>query len=141
MATSKDHQHVAPEYYLAKLAAPIRDTLSSEQLAAFREILHEAIPKPAPKIVDLRFSIDIIAARYYFVLLVGRDRRKKPRRYDLNPIAKMGNFVAVSIILLGLNLTLSASMLLIGYLVKSIVGINLLSGHFPDTVKHLLGLS
>jgi hypothetical protein len=136
-----NHRSLSPQYYLAKLSLPIRESLSLEQLEAFQAILSEAIPKPSPKIVDLRFSIDLVLARFYFVLFVGKDRRHKQRPYNPSPIAKIGNAVAVTLILLGVNLTISGSLLLIGYLLKSMMSIDLFPGHFPQTIKHFLGIS
>jgi hypothetical protein len=130
-----------PDYYLSKLAVPIWESLTPEQREAFHQILSEAIPKPSPKIVDLRFAIDLLVSRFYVVLFIGKDRRKRQRQYFNRTITRIGNTVAVTIILVGMNLTVSAFILLAGYLVKSAIGINLLPGHFPDMVEHFLGIT
>lgn len=140
-AHSSDYASRTPNYYLAKLASPIRESLTPKQLEAFRQILTEVMPKPSAKLVDLRFVIDLIVSRFYIVLFIGKDRRKKQRQYIPYAITQVGNAVAIIIILLGANLTLSAFILLAAYLVKSAIGIDLFTGHFPDTVKHLLHLS
>lgn len=136
---ASDYISRTPDYYLTKLASPIRESLTLEQLEAFHQILSEAIPKPSPKLVDLRFVIDLVVSRFYVVLFIGKDRRRKPRRYVPQVITRMGNTIAVAIILLGANLALSAFILLVVYLLKSALGVDLLPGHFPDTIKRLLG--
>ncbi|WP_219904709.1 hypothetical protein [Stenomitos frigidus] len=130
-----DYSSHTPNYYLSKLAAPIRNSLTPEQLEAFHQILNEAIPKPSAKLVDLRFVIDLLVSRFYIVLFIGKDRRAKKRRYVPQVMTKMGNTIAIVIILLGANLTISAFILLAAYLMKSAIGIDLLPGHFPDTIK------
>lgn len=129
------------EYYLSKIPPDVLRSLRSEQLAAFERILEEAIPKPSPKIVDLRFVVDLIFSRYYVVLFVGKDRRAKARKYAPSQITKIGNIIAASIILVMVNLTVSAFILLTVYLVKSAIGIDLFPSHFPETVKHLFSTS
>ena len=99
------------------------------------------MPKPSAKLVDLRFVIDLIVSRFYVVLFIGKDRRAKQRRYIPRALTKIGNTIAIIIILLGANLTISAFIVLLGYLLKSAIGIDLLPGHFPDTVKHLFGVA
>jgi hypothetical protein len=130
-----------PDDYLNRLALPIRESLTPEQLEAFHQLLSEAIPKPSAKLVDLRFVIDLVVSRFYVVLFVGQDRRAKQRKYIPRSLTKIGNTIAVLIILLGANLALSAFILLAGYLLKSAIGFDLLPGHFPNTVKHFFDRS
>lgn len=134
---SNDYASKTPRHYLAKLAPSVRESLSPAQLDAFYAVLEEALPKPSPKIVDLRFCIDLILTRFYFVLFIGKDRRRQGRRHNPSALTKIFNLMATIVILLGVNLTISASLLLVGYLVKSIMGVNLLPGHFPDLLKQL----
>ena len=136
-----DYSSHTPHYYLSKLAAPIRESLTPEQLDAFHQLLSEAMPKPSAKLVDLRFVIDLLVSRFYVVLFIGKDRRAKQRRYIPHIMTKIGNTIAILIILLGANLTISAFMILAVYLLKSAIGIDLLPGHFPDTVKHFFNVA
>jgi hypothetical protein len=138
---TSDYSSHTPNYYLSRLASTIRESLTPEQLDAFHQILSEAIPKPSAKLVDLRFVIDLILSRFYVVLFIGKDRRAKQRRYMPRAMTRIGNTIAIIIILLGANLTISAFILLLGYLLKSAIGLDLLPGHFPDTVKHLFGIA
>lgn len=140
-AKVSDYVSRTPNYYLSKLSSPIRESLTPEQLEALHQLLSEAIPKPSAKLVDLRFVIDLILSRFYIVLFIGKDNRRKQRSYIPRLITKIGNVIAVFIILLGVNLTLSAFILLAAYLLKSAIGLDLFPGHFPDTVKHLFNPS
>jgi hypothetical protein len=128
-----------PDYYLAKIEPTVLETLSSNQLDAVRQVLAEALPKPSPKLVDLRFVIDLIVDRFYVVLLVGKDRRQKRRQYIPAGIARIGNVITIAILFVSANLTISATIVLAVYLLKSAIGINLLPGHFTDLVKQTLG--
>ncbi|MEQ8540275.1 MAG: hypothetical protein RIB93_22820 [Coleofasciculus sp. D1-CHI-01] len=128
-----------PQYYIDKMEPELRASFTTQQLQAIFNVLDEAIPKPSPKIVDLRFLVDLIVTRFYVVLLVGKDRRRKPRRYIPKGVAKVGNVIAAIILLLGVNLLLSASLFLFAYLLKSLVGIDFFSGdrHLPDIIKSI----
>ena len=94
-----DYSSHTPNDYLAKLAAPIRESLTPEQLDAFHQILSEALPRPSAKLVDLRFVIDLLVSRFYVVLFIGKDRRAKQRRYLPHMMTKIGNTIAIIIIL------------------------------------------
>lgn len=135
---SADYLSRTPGYYLAKMQPDILASFSSIQREAIAQALNEAMPKPSPKLVDLRFAVDLIVSRFYVVLLIGKDRRQKPRRYIPEGIAKIGNTVTAVIFLIGANFVISAFILLAIYLLKSAAGINLLPGHFPDLIKHLI---
>lgn len=136
---ASDYASRTPDYYIDKLPIQIRDSLTPEQLIAVRDILDEAIPKPSPKIVDLRFVVDLIISRFYVVLFVGKDRRRKPRRYLPQRFTRIGNIIAVLILLVAANLTISGLIVLVAYLVKSALNINLLPNHFPDAIKDAFG--
>ncbi|MBW4519685.1 MAG: hypothetical protein KME16_08295 [Scytolyngbya sp. HA4215-MV1] len=123
------------DYYLSRIDTETLATFNSNQLSIMRGLLNEAIPKSSPKLVDLRFVVDLIIARFYVVLFVGKDRRKKPRKHEPEGIARIGNIIAAVFFLLGANLIISALIVLMVYLLKSAAGINLLPGHFPDLIK------
>lgn len=126
-----------PEYYLQQIEPSVLTSFSQEQLQAIINILTQAIPQPSPKIVDFRFNIDLILSRFYLVLFVGKDRRKRQRQYIPEGIARIGNAIAVVILLLGANLVISGVILLFAYLLKSAVGIDFFPGHISDSVKKI----
>jgi hypothetical protein len=121
--------------YIDQMEPLIRESLTGPQLVEIGRLLDKALPKPSPKIVDLRFSINLVLTRYFIVLLVGQDRRKQPRARNVSPLTRLGNLVAAVFLLLSLNVTLSLALLLGVYLVKSALGINLLPGHFWSNIR------
>jgi hypothetical protein len=124
------------DYYLQRIDPSIHDSLTSEQLSAVRTVLELAMPKPSPKIVDLRVTIDLIFSRFYIVLFVGKDRRKRDRPYNAKGFTKIANRVAAVMMLIGLNFTVSLFIFLVAYLIKSAMGFNLFSGHLSDYLRH-----
>ena len=123
--------------YLAEIDPAIANQLTGEQWSEIRKVLKQAIPKPAPKIVDLRLSVDLILSRFYIVLFVGKDRRRKPRKYRLsNTTTRIGNMIAASLLLIGINLTITAALAIGAYLLKAAVNINLFPNrHLPEILK------
>jgi hypothetical protein len=119
-----------PETYLAQLDPEVQASLTPGQRAELERVIDLAIPRPAPKLVDLRFTIDLLVSRYFIVLMVGKDRRRTLRSVPVSRLTQLGNWVVAVVLLLGFNLALSTSLLMLAYLVKSALGIDLLPGHF-----------
>jgi hypothetical protein len=124
-----------PDHYLQTLAPEQLASFSPEQLQILRSLLESATPKPAPKIVDLRFGVDLLIDRFYIVLFVGKDRRRQQRLYFPELISKWGNQLAAVVLLVGVNLVISLVILMGAYLVKSALGIDLTPGHLADQVE------
>jgi hypothetical protein len=120
-----------PEITLTDLPQEIALSLSPQQRTAVQSLIDQALTrsKSKPKLVDLRFEVDLFVARYYFVLLVGQDQRAKKRRSNGNKISRFGNRIAAILLLISFNLLLSSILLLIVYLLKSLAGIDLFPGH------------
>ncbi|HEY9876972.1 MAG TPA: hypothetical protein V6D29_00890 [Leptolyngbyaceae cyanobacterium] len=127
--TIRPYVQRTPADYINQIEPEIRASLNQQQIQEFERILYQALPKPAPKIVDLRFGIDLILTRFFIVLMVGQDRRKRPRQYPTTPLTRIGNVIAAVVLLVSLNLTISLTLFLSAYLVKSALGINLFPGH------------
>ena len=134
---SKPSPRLTPDYYLKQLEPQILEQFNPQKIDIIQQLLLQAIPKPSPKIVDLRFTVDLILSRFYVVLLIGKERRKGTRDYRVTGITKMGNLIAATLILIGLNLLISGFIFLVLYLIKSAVGINLFEGHLIDQLKKL----
>jgi hypothetical protein len=136
-SAEKEERHVnyterGTEYYFAQMDPKILSSLNIDQKAAIHAALVQAIPKPSPKIVDLRIPIDLIFAQFFVVLFVGKDKRKDKRIYKTTAMTKFANVVAASVLLLGLNLIVSFFVLISAYTVKSLLGIDLFSSHLLD---------
>ena len=125
-----------PNYYLSSLEPQIAESFTEEQLRAVKHLLKRAIPKPSPKLVDLRFTVDLVFSRFYIVLFVGKDRRSQKRFYFQNKFVQVGNSIAAIILLIGVNLVISASLILVAYLIKSAIGVDIFANqHLSDVLK------
>ena len=124
-----------PDSYLQTLAPDQLASFSPEQLHIVRSLLLSAIPEPAPKIVDLRFGVDLLISRFYIVLFVGKDRRGRQRNYLPKLVIKWGNILAAAILLVGINLIITVIIFMFAYLVKSALGIDLTPGHLADQIE------
>jgi hypothetical protein len=111
---------------------------SADGLAEGEQRSRERSPQQRPKLIDLRFGVDLVVTRFYVVLMVGKDRRDRQRPHPVTELTKLGNTLTAVFFLLGANLAISGFIVLILYLVKSILGISLLPGHFAEYFKQLL---
>lgn len=106
---------------LEKLPASERDSFSSDQLQALKIALGGRAW--GVHSVDIRWTLRFWRWRYYFVLLAGRNRRELTRHEQR--VARFAMALVLSIFIL-----LSTLFgLLILYLVKSALGIDLLPGY------------
>ncbi|MGG6296021.1 hypothetical protein ACQ4M4_16655 [Leptolyngbya sp. AN02str] len=120
--------------YLARIDPTLLKTLNEQQLAILDEVLETLTPKRAPKLVDLRLTVDVIISRFYIVLLVGKDQRKTMRSYLGTNFTRTLNIFIAALLLIGLNLSISAFFILTAYLIKSALGIDLFAFHLKDIV-------
>ena len=111
-----------PVDYLDMLDPEMRSTFTEPQVEAVTQLLGAALPKPTPKLVDLRFWVDLFAYRFYVVLFVGKDRRQQDRSELSEPMARKGNAITALMLLVGLNLLISLFILLIAFSIKSVIG-------------------
>ena len=121
-----------PDRLLDCMSVSVRSSMTVAQLAEVKRLVEMALPKPSPKIVDLRFELDLLFARYFIVLFVGKDRRQSSRIYPRSKFTQFANKIAAVILLIGCNLAISGTILLLLYLLKSSLGINLLPGHLRE---------
>ncbi|WP_013321042.1 hypothetical protein [Gloeothece verrucosa] len=126
------------DYYLQFIDSKMLNSFTPEQLETVRHLINLIIFRSSPKIVDLRFTVDLIFIRYFFVFLVGKDRRNQKRNYIPDPVSRWGNLITVVFIIISFNLLISSSILLGAYLVKSLIGINLFPKHFHQTVQEFI---
>lgn len=125
--------------YMQEMKPDIVSSLSSEQLDEIKVLINRAIPKPSPKIVDLRFNIDLLISRFYVVLFVGKENRRVRRRYQVRGITKVGNFIIAIFLLISLNLLVSLFIVMSLYLLKVTAGVDFFhQGHLIDHIKNAL---
>ncbi|MBU6229010.1 MAG: hypothetical protein KGQ93_04900 [Cyanobacteria bacterium REEB459] len=123
--------------YLNRMAPEVRASLTPQQFREVSRVIDLAMPRPSPKIVDLRFDIDVIFGRFFIVLFVGKDRRRSPRQHSLSRFNTLLNWLTAVVLLLGVNLMISVTLFLGAYLIKSAVGINLMPGHLGDLIHQV----
>lgn len=124
------------DYYMERISESIVEKLSAEEHKNLKEVISSALPKPSPKLIDLRFVINLIFARYFFVLLIGKDRYKKrimnqdsPISYRTNPLKKLAHRLVSVLLFLAMNLLVSVFVLAFIYLVAKLFGFHLLGGN------------
>ncbi|TYQ31623.1 hypothetical protein [Pseudanabaena sp. UWO310] len=122
------------DYYMHQIPLPILEKLDEEEKANLKSVINTAIPQPSPKLIDLRFAIDVIFTRYFVVLMIGKDRRKQQRSYEVNGITKFANVVAAILLIIAMSLLISTVTILILYLIKSALGIDLFKGHITNVL-------
>ena len=130
-APSRDRQRT-PAAILDCMPAAVRASMTSVQLAEVERLIQLSLPKPSPKIVELCFEVDLLVTRYYIALFVGKDRRKKTRKHAISRSTVIANKIAVTILLLTVNLAITGSILLILYLIKSSMNLDFFPGHLRD---------
>jgi hypothetical protein len=125
---------------LSRVPSHLLQGFNLHQLDRIEEIIESSLPKPSPKIIDLRVDINLFISRFYLVILVGKDCRQKKRPHTVLGLTRLANILAAIGILTGINLTVSCIIFISLYLIKSWLGINLLKDmHLIDVVNNLLG--
>ena len=123
-------------YFMARLSPATLAALTPEQQADVAAAIAQAIPRPQPKIVDIRFVINLIFDRYYVVLFMGKDLRRQTRQRP-TWLTRLTNLAVALLLLLSINLFISLTLGMAMYLIKSAVGIDLFPGHLSDRVQSL----
>lgn len=138
LSLSDQNKENIPEDYLHLIDQNILESFSPQQKTEVLFLIKKITSTPTPKLVDLRFTIDLLITRYFVVILLGKDRRNRKRKYIPNTISKIGNLATAIFILVSLNIFIIGIVLLGLYLVKSAVGINFFDGHISDVIKDIL---
>lgn len=114
------------------------EQLTPEQWQAIQTRLQQQQTLKRPKLIDLRFEVDLIFDRLFVVLMVGQDRRSHQRQRSVSKLTKAGNIIAATSFLIATNLLLSAIILLGLYLTKSALGLDFTPGHISESIKKVL---
>ncbi|MDX2254044.1 MAG: hypothetical protein NW214_00855 [Pseudanabaenaceae cyanobacterium bins.39] len=122
------------DYYLYQLPSETIEKLDEQDLSHIKAVIDSAIPKPSPKIIDLRFVVDLVITRYFVVLLIGKDKRRQPRSHQVSKLTQMANTLMAILLIIAMSLLISAVTILILYLIKSALGIDLFKGHINEVL-------
>jgi len=114
------------ENVLRHVPRDVARTLTRQQWDGFRDALRSSA-KPSRHAVDVRFVIPLYFARLYFVLLIGKDRRRRVQDI-LSERRRRARTHAVAVFLALVFVALVAFLLLFLYALKSAAGINV----FPN---------
>ncbi len=118
MALQKREHDAFTKGLKERLPPELRDSFSSEQLSALKIAFGARRWGRHP--VDLRGTLDLFGWRYYYVLLIGRNKRDMTR--NERRLSRLGSALLVFVFLLFCGLI----GLLMLYLAKSAMGIDLL---------------
>ena len=113
------------ERMLAKLPPAVRDSLSQQQLDCISDAL---IPDPPRHAIDYRASIPFFGRRFYVTLLVGRERRSLERLAREAQLRARHVAIVYSVLLMLVSCAAFFAFVLLGYLLKSAMGLDLTDG-------------
>ena len=127
--TSRDEN-----YYMYQIPLETLEKLNDDERDHLKSVFRTALPNTTPKIIDLRFVVDLVFTRYFIVLMIGKDRRKQQRQYEVSGVTKIANIIGAILLIIAMSLLISAMTFLLLYLLKSSVGIDLFSGHITEVL-------
>ena len=113
------------ERVLAKLPPAVRDSLTPQQLECISDAL---IPDPPRHAIDYRTSIPFFGRRFYVTLLVGRERRSLERLAREAQLRARHVAIVYSVLLMLVSCASFLAFVLVGYVLKSAMGIDLTDG-------------
>ncbi|WP_434686620.1 hypothetical protein [Pseudanabaena minima] len=131
---NKNYTERDADYYMHQIPIQILKKLNTAEREDLKSVIHTAIPRPSPKLIDLRFAIDLIFTRYFVVLMIGKDMRKQKRKHQVSGIAKVANVITAILLIIAMSLLVSGVTILILYLIKSALGIDLFPGHITKVL-------
>ncbi|MEA5487556.1 MULTISPECIES: hypothetical protein [Pseudanabaena] len=130
----KNYAERDADYYMHQVPVQILKKLDADERENLKSVIHTAIPRPSPKLIDLRFAIDLIFTRYFVVLMIGKDMRKQQRPHQVNGFAKVANVITAVLLIIAMSLLISSVTILILYLIKSALGIDFFPGHITNVL-------
>ena len=113
-------------YVLNKIDFNILESLSDEQLATIEDAINTCQLREKHAF-DLRGKINLFFMKYYFVFLIGRDRRAFVKDLEAERIRKVsliGNLVYFISVILAIFFSAVVGL----YLIKTLLGIDLFPG-------------
>jgi len=132
---SKNSSEVYADFTMSRIDASVRETMSPAQLLAVREALVANQPFKRHAI-DIRGTVPFFFASFYFVILAGRDKRRKTKEKEMRR-AFEGNlsmgYVLSLLFLSFVGAVVWITILLLLYWVKIELDMDILPNlHFPQ---------
>lgn len=129
------------DFTLSRIQPEIRQSFTDVQLIELRRVLIDQV-ESSHHSLDIRFTFRILFQSYYFVILSGKDRRKKT--LDANnsrkekTTEKLLSIAVTGIITLGIVYS-AYSLLVLLYQIKKEMGIDLIENmHIEDAIKKII---
>lgn len=138
-AVRKDRENagqIFAEYTISRIPYSVRATFSDSQLSAIREAL-VAQQSSAKHRLDIRLRIPLFFRAYYLVLFGGRDQRKFIAQLELERVNRLPKVLVRSFYLAAVAVVAAGAVtliLLVLYLVKSFLGLDLFSVHLSEII-------
>ena len=113
------------EWFFARIPRHVAASFTDDQLFAIKGAF--ATRWRGTHTVDLRFSLPLLVGRFYFVFVVGPERRGRNRRQvdaNAHPLTTLAN----TLFLVAFSLFLLSALAGILYVLKSALGIDLMPG-------------
>ena len=137
-ADNNNSSEIYADFTISRIDADVRESLTPTQLQAIRDALvaNQPFKKHA---IDVRGTIPLFFARFYFVVLAGRDKRRKTvdkeKRRTFEGNVSFGYLLSL-LFLSFIAAMVWAAILLVVYWVKIELGIDLFSSiHLGDLFK------
>jgi hypothetical protein len=128
-----DSLHPATVQMIKNIEPKVRDSLTPNQMSAIIEAA-EASRKLGRHPVDLRGVIPLYFAKYYFVFLMGRDRRSTSRKQEKRRL-EWTSLLAWSLFVTIVSLPFIVLLLGLLYLFKSSLGLDFIPDeHLSDLI-------
>jgi len=145
MAISRlqESREIFADFTMSRIDSDVRESLTDKQMLSIRHALI-AQSEWAKHKVDVRFTLPLFFAKYYFILLSGRDRRKKTRLKEVTRSHK-GNFTIGFFITLLMFSVISALfwlfLIIILYWLKVELGIDVFPNfHISDFLSVIMNV-
>jgi hypothetical protein len=138
---TSESSKIFADFTMSRLNPAIKSTLSSEQLSEIRRALI-AQSESSKHSLDLRFTVNMLFSRYYFVILGGKDRRRKTIENNQlrkeKALEKTLTTIMTTIIVIGMIYFFGYSMKFL-YQVKRDLGIDFFENlHAEDILKKII---
>lgn len=134
MMIDEDSLHPYTVQLIKNIDARVRDSLTPNQMAAIVEA-SEASRKLGQHPVDLRGVIPLYFAKYYFVFLMGRDRRSISRKQEKRRL-EWTSLLAWTLFITVISLPFIVLLVTLLYLFKSSLGLDFIPDeHVSDLLN------
>jgi hypothetical protein len=122
-------------YVLSEIEPDVFASLADHQYAAVRHAIEKARPISQHPI-DIRGVIPLLFARFYFVVLAGRDSRDRTRLSEQRRRHFLASAFGAVVLGTAILLPVTVILLLIGYGLKSFLGVDMdPNNHISDFLR------